>query len=83
VKIGTETTREVVLSRTVDCGQYKYLVHIDSGGITVFAIDGNDLTVLRFVDVLPFHAAAIADAITTLTAEYAADLAKLRNGGAA
>ena len=78
----TETTREIVLSRTVDCGQYKYLVHIDAGGLTVFSQDGSDLTVLRFVDVPAFHAAAIADAITTLTAEYAADVAKLKGGEA-
>ena len=78
----TDTTREIVLSRTVDCGQYKYLVHIDAGGLTVFESDVCGQTVLRFVDVPTFHAAAIADAIVAITAEYAADMAKLRGGAA-
>lgn len=72
------TTKDIHLSRIVDCGQAKYTVDIDRCGVSVYEGD----RCLAFVDVPAFHAAAIADAIVTLTAEYAADMAKLRGGEA-
>lgn len=70
------TTKDIHLSRIVDCGQVKYTVSVDRLGVSVYEGD----ICLAFVDVPAFHAAAIADAIVTLTAEYAADMAKLKGG---
>ena len=76
------STREIKLSRIVDCGKDKYRVEIDSLGVSVIDPSCGDGYCLRFVDVPAFHAAAIADTIVTLTAEYAADVAKLKGGAA-
>lgn len=77
-----EALRNLTTTRIVDCGQTKYYVHLDCVGLTLFECIGTDQTVLRFVDIPAFHAAAIADAIVAVTAEHAADVAKLKGGAA-